>query len=83
MTAMKKPIVAQPSETKINLTQGDSTPSPGHTALLPHEKDQSLQATEPNPHPEMKQAHQDVKSGLVDTDARAKDGRPLGSRRRT
>ncbi|WP_417284002.1 hypothetical protein [Comamonas sp.] len=75
--------VANPDEVKVNLAHKSSASAPGNQAQLPHERDQSLHATGNRVHPEMQQAHQDLKKGLVDTDARAKDGRPLGSRRRT
>lgn len=45
--------------------------------------DPCLGMTRDEPHPEMAQAHRDLKKGLLDTDARAKDGRPLGSHRST
>lgn len=75
--------VASPDETKVNLTKKGDTSDPGNESRLPHERDQSLQSTGDLLHPEMKQAHNDLKKGLVDTDARATDGRPIGSRRTT
>ena len=36
---------------------------------LPHERDQSVGMTDGNPSPAMQQAYQDVKKGLVNTDA--------------
>jgi hypothetical protein len=48
---------------------------------LPHERDESAGATRDTPHPEMEQAHEDVKKGLVDADARGPDGKPLGSKK--
>lgn len=73
--------VASPDEAKVNLAKKSDARAPGNESQLPHERDQSLHATRANAHPEIKQAHKDLKKGLVDTDARASDGRPLGSRR--
>ena len=75
--------VASPDEAKVNLAKKSDAAAPGNESQLPHERDQSLHATSSNTHPEIEQAHKDLKKGLVDTDARAKDGRPLGSRRAT
>lgn len=80
--AKDKRIVANPDEVKVNLAHKSSASAPANQAQLPHERDQSLHATGERVHPEMQQAHQDLKKGLVDTDARAKDGRPLGSPKR-
>lgn len=41
---------------------------------LPHERDQALDSTASAPDPVMKQAHEDLKRGLVDTDMRATPG---------
>jgi hypothetical protein len=49
-----------------------------NAAKLPHERDQSVNMTDATPSPEMQQAHRDVQKGLVDTDARGADGKPLG-----
>ncbi len=47
------------------------------------DQDPALGITSSEPQPEMQQAAKDLKKGLVDTDARGKDGRPLGSKRPT
>ncbi|MFT3814370.1 MAG: hypothetical protein QM740_13480 [Acidovorax sp.] len=54
---------------------------PGENAKLPHERDQSTDVADGAKHPEMQQAYEDVKRGLADTDARGKDGRPLGQKK--
>lgn len=41
---------------------------------LPHERDQASDSTARAPDPAMKQAHEDLKNGLVDTDMRATPG---------
>ena len=41
---------------------------------LPHERDQSLDATSDAPDPVMRQAHDDLASGQVDTDMRQTPG---------
>lgn len=48
---------------------------------LPHERDESTGSTRDTQHPEMKQAHDDVNKGLLDTDARGPDGKPLGPKK--
>lgn len=75
--------VASPDEAKLNLAKKVEPDAPGNESMLPHERDQSLHSTSGNVHPEMEIAHSDVKKGLVDSDARASDGRPIGSRRTT
>ncbi|GAB2816903.1 hypothetical protein GCM10027276_17480 [Comamonas piscis] len=67
-------------ETKVNTTRKQQPHDPGTQAKMPHEKDQSVGETSQQPSPEMEQAHTDLKRGLVDTDARAPDGRPKGSK---
>jgi len=48
---------------------------------LPHEHDESISGeTNPEPQPEIRQAYEDLKAGLVDTDMRATPG--LDARRR-
>lgn len=60
-------------------TQSKQTPADtGNEAKLPHERDQSVNMTDHQPDPQMQQAHRDLKKGLVDTDARGADGKPLG-----
>lgn len=63
---------------RIDTTTPQSSDAPGHQAKLPHERDESITMTNQTPHPEMQQAHRDLKKGLINTDARAADGRPLG-----
>ena len=75
--------VASPDEAKVNLAKKSDAAAPGNESQLPHERDQSLHSTSVNTHPVIEQAHKDLKKGLVDTDARASDGRPLASRRST
>lgn len=41
---------------------------------LPHERDQSMNATAPKPDPKTVQAQRDIEAGLVDTDMRATPG---------
>lgn len=83
MNEKNKLPVASPDEAKINLAKKGDSAAPGNESQLPHERDQSLHATDGKVHPEVMQAHKDLKRGLVDTDARAADGRPIGSRRTT
>lgn len=83
MKAKDQLKVASPDEAKVNLAKKGDLSTPGNESMLPHERDQSMHPTGGIAHPEMKQAHIDLKKGLVDTDARAKDGRPIGSRRTT
>lgn len=66
------------SEARIDTTRKQQPEDKSAQAKLPHERDQSPGATSDEIHPEMKQAHEDLKNGLKDTDARGKDGRPLG-----
>lgn len=73
---MQKP----PKKSHLHQETVDTQSSPEGDARLPHERDESLGTTESEPHPEMEQAYDDVKKGLVDTDARGPDGKPLGSK---
>ena len=41
---------------------------------LPHERDQALQAVNPEPQPLIEQARRDIEAGQVDTDLRATPG---------
>ena len=62
-----------------------SLPPPDETQdhlELPHESDQSTHATASEPVPAMRQAHQDLKKGQVDTDMRATPGLDAAQRRR-
>ncbi|MEJ5152362.1 hypothetical protein [Comamonas sp. MYb396] len=67
-------------KTNVDTTRKQQPHDPGSQAKMPHEKDQSVGETSQEPSPEMEQAHADLKRGLVDTDARAPDGRPKGSK---
>lgn len=49
---------------------------------LPHESDQSTHTTAQEPDPAMRQAHQDLKQGQVDTDMRATPGLDAQRRQR-
>jgi len=60
--------------TQTKQAPGDSS----NAAKLPHERDQSVNMTDHEPAPEMQQAHRDLQKGMVDTDARGADGKPLG-----
>lgn len=71
---------APKTETQIDTTTPQSPADPDHAAKLPHERDQSVNATDQNPDPAMQQAYSDLQKGLVDTDARGASGRPLGSK---
>ncbi|MGE8448866.1 hypothetical protein ACQYWY_01400 [Comamonas sediminis] len=70
-------------ETQINTTRKQHPQDPGVHAKMPHERDQSVGEVNPEPSPPIEQAHQDLKDGLVDTDERAADGRPQGSKKPT
>lgn len=78
MTTPRTPTPPPPTE--VDTTTPQSPNDPGHTGKLPHERDQSVDATDAKPDPTMKQAYSDLKKGLVDTDARGASGRPLGSK---
>lgn len=71
------------AEVQITTTTKQKPSDPGNAAKLPHERDQSVNMTDGEPSPEMKQAHKDIERGLVDTDARGSDGKPLGSKKPT
>ena len=80
---MRNPTTPDPQpseETKIDTTRKQHPQDPGQQAKMPHEKDQSLGEVSNQPSPEMEQAHADLRRGLVDTDARAPDGRPKGDK---
>ncbi|MFA7608205.1 MAG: hypothetical protein WCY08_16685 [Rhodocyclaceae bacterium] len=59
-------------------TAGDGEPG----LRLPHERDQGTDATSSTPDPVIKQAHDDLKSGQVDTDLRGIAGLDAKQRRR-
>lgn len=66
------------AEPQIDTTRKQRPTDAGAQGKLPHERDESVNMTDQHPAPEMQQAHRDVKKGLVNTDERASDGRPLG-----
>jgi hypothetical protein len=60
---------------KTPRTPGSTPVTPEDDKLeLPHERDQASDSTASAPDPAMKQAHEDLKQGLVDTDMRATPG---------
>lgn len=79
---MSKPIRTPDTSTEVKITnkRAQRPQDPGNQSKLPHERDQSIDSTRNEPHTEMKQAYKDVSKGLKDTDERAKDGRPVGSK---
>lgn len=65
------PPVSEPSiDTTKRQAPGPQTPGPVKVEApkLPHERDQSVDMTQDTPHPEMKQAYNDLQRGLKDTD---------------
>lgn len=60
--------------------QGAKPPRLNPDLPLPHERDQSIDATADAPDPKMVQAKRDLDAGLVDTDMRATPG--LDAKRR-
>jgi hypothetical protein len=73
-------------KSKADSTSGSPTKAPTDAKQaagkkdLPHERDQSAQATGDAVRDDMRQAHRDIKRGLVDTDMRATPG--LDAKRR-
>lgn len=65
-------------EPQIDTTKPQTPADPGVASKLPHERDESINMTDQTPSTDMQQAHQDLQRGLVDTDARGADGKPLG-----
>lgn len=80
MSDPKKPDPQAHDTTEIDTTRKQQPSDSGAQAKMPHEKDQSIGEVSEQPPPEMEQAHADLKRGLVDTDARAVDGRPKGDK---
>lgn len=66
----------QIKQTSVDTTKPQNPEAPSEAAKLPHERDQSPDAVGHAPQPAIEQAAKDLKKGLVDTDARGKDGRP-------
>lgn len=54
--------------------RGAKPPALNPDLPLPHERDQSVDATATAPDPQMVQAQRDIDAGLVDTDMRATPG---------
>lgn len=52
----------------VQTTTDDPTDVPQTAPRLPHERDESSDSQRTEPRPKMKQAHDDVERGLVDTD---------------
>ena len=75
-----RPTPQDTTPAHIDTTSPQDPNDPGDAAKLPHERDQSVNTTNQTPSPEMQQAHRDLQKGLVDTDARGADGKPLGSK---
>lgn len=46
----------------------EANPAPVDEPRLPHERDQSVDMTDDQPDPRMRQAHDDLRRGLRDTD---------------
>ena len=69
------------SETRIDTTKPQGPQDASAAPKLPHERDQSPDASGRVPQPAMRQAAKDLKKGLIDTDARGKDGRPAIDKR--
>lgn len=69
-----KPKIKQAS---IDTTKPQNPTAPSESAKLPHERDESPDSAGHAPQPVVEQAAKDIKKGLVDTDARGKDGRPI------
>ena len=63
---------------RINTTKPQPTDAQGHEGKLPHERDESVVMTNQTPSPKMQQGYKDLKKGLMNSDARAADGRPIG-----
>lgn len=83
---MAPPITTPPVQapsTQINTTREQQPGDASAHSKLPHERDQSVNMTDGEPSPDMQQAHADLQRGLVDTDARGADGKPLGSKQPT
>ena len=75
--ARKEATAPSPSNlvSKTPRTPGACPAGPEDDKLeLPHERDQASDSTASAPDPVMKQAHEDLKKGMVDTDMRATPG---------
>lgn len=73
-TPAKSPEKAPRRIGKPPIAQGSLGGSEASNVALPHERDESICATDPTPQPEIAQAYADLKAGLVDTDLRATPG---------
>ncbi|GAB2487778.1 MAG: hypothetical protein ACN6O3_06660 [Comamonas sp.] len=81
MSKTHQPPSTHTPETRVSTPAKQQPGDAGPNAKLPHEHDQSTDMTGGAEHPEMQRAYKDAKRGLPDTDARGKDGRPLGQKR--
>lgn len=79
-SAQKQPKPSGDGRTKLPGQVGKAPHAPGESGepeqglRLPHERDQSIDATSDAPYPVMRQAHDDIASGQVDTDMRQTPG---------
>jgi hypothetical protein len=75
-------------KTKLPGQVGKAPHAPGESEAaepglrLPHERDQSIDATSRSPDPVIRQAHDDLASGQVDTDLRQTPGLDAEQRRK-
>lgn len=76
----KQPPQAGDGSTKLPGQVGTAPHAPGESDAaqpdlrLPHERDQSIDATNAAPDPMIRQAHDDIEAGQVDTDMRQTPG---------
>lgn len=76
MTHPPRQTTPHADPTNVDTTRKQRPDDPGAQGKLPHERDQSIDMTDPKVHPEMKKAYDDLRQGQEDTDARGTDGRP-------
>ena len=76
-----KPLASAKRTSELSSREGTSNDARGALAVttssglqLPHERDESVDATADAPDPVMVQAKRDIDAGLVDTDMRATPG---------
>ncbi len=73
------------SPSKPQPRSGRKTAEPvdkGATGQLPHERDQTPESAGDEPRDDMRQAHEDIESGQVDTDMRATPGLDAAQRKK-
>lgn len=63
-----EPMQAPRNVGKPPIAPDDPEPGAGTDLPMPHERDESIRSTTPEPNPVIVQAHQDIVSGQVDTD---------------